>query len=270
MNDKDKKEWGEGVFKALRAKSARSPDNPTVQGTMWSQRNGGRSTEVAAIMDSGCTHPLTTLTVTDTIKMNITPLERELEIVEASGKNLKILGTVQTYLECEVLGGRKMMEAAVIEGEGASEVLVSLGLMKKWDLIHDSFPGETVSDFVTRVTNKSKIAYSSLYSFNNDIYSESRKLREASKECKELKSEIIKEWGDCFKEKLGPKDRMKVEPVKLRVKESSKVPSFCTRPFDTPYHLRDAYETELNACLEAGQIVPCGTEPSKWSSKAGT
>jgi hypothetical protein len=56
------------------------------------------------------------------------------------------------------------------------------------------------------VTDKSKIAYSSLYSFNNDIYSESRKLREASKECKELKSEIIKEWGDCFKEKLGPKD----------------------------------------------------------------
>ena len=30
----------------------------------------------------------------------------------------------------------------------------------------------------------------------------------------------------------------------------------------------DMYETELNACLEAGQIVPCGTEPSKWSSKA--
>ena len=74
--------------------------------------------------------------------------------------------------------------------------------------------------------------------------------------------------GDCFKEKLGPKDRMKVAPVKLRVKESSNVPSFCIQPFDTPYHLCDAYETELNACLEAGQIVPCGTEPSKWSSKA--
>jgi hypothetical protein len=82
-NDKDKKEWGEGVFMALRAKSARSPDNPTVQGTMWSQRNGGRSTEVAAIMDSGCTHPFTTLTVTDAIKMDITPLTRELEIMEA-------------------------------------------------------------------------------------------------------------------------------------------------------------------------------------------
>ena len=54
------------------------------------------------------------------------------------------------------------MEAAVIEGEGASEVLVSLGLMKKWDLIHDTFPLETVSDYLHRRTNKSKIAYSSI------------------------------------------------------------------------------------------------------------
>ena len=61
---------------------------------------------------------------------------------------------------------------------------------------------------------------------------------------------------------------MKVEPVMLKVKESSKKPSFCTRPYDTPYHLREAYETELHACLEAGQIVPCGTEPSQLSSKA--
>ena len=41
----------------------------------------------------------------------ITPLARELEIVEASGKNLKIMGTVKIYLEFEVLGGRKLMEA---------------------------------------------------------------------------------------------------------------------------------------------------------------
>ena len=61
---------------------------------------------------------------------------------------------------------------------------------------------------------------------------------------------------------------MRVPPVKLKMKNSEVKPSFCTRPYDTPYHLRDMYETELNACLEAGQIVPCGTEPSKWSSKA--
>ena len=180
MNEEETKKWGEGVFQALRDKSARSPNNPTVQGKMWSKRNGERWTDVAAIMESGCTHPLTTFTVTEAIRKNINPLTRPIEIVEASGDNLKILGTVQAYLECEVLGGRKLVEAAVIEGEGASEVLVSLGLMKKWDLIHDSFPQETVSDFLTRMTNKTKIAYSSLYSFNNGIHNESKKLVEPS------------------------------------------------------------------------------------------
>ena len=143
--------------------------------------NGGRATTVAAVMDSGCTHPITTMTVTNTLKMEVTPLERELEIVEASGKNLRIMGTIKTYLECEVLGGRKLIESAVIEGEGASEVLVSLGLMKKWDLIHDTFPAETVSDFLQRKMNKTKIAYSSRYSFNSSVYDESRQLKEPSK-----------------------------------------------------------------------------------------
>ena len=61
---------------------------------------------------------------------------------------------------------------------------------------------------------------------------------------------------------------MKVPPVKLKMKSSEAKPSFCLKPYDTPYHLKDMYEKELNACLEAGQIVPCGTEPSRWSSKA--
>ena len=90
----------------------------------------------------------------------------------------------------------------------------------------------------------------------------------ARKECRKLKEEIIGAWGDCFKEKLGPTDRMKVKPVKLKVKSSEGRPSFCSKPYDTPYHLRDMYEKELQSCLDAGQIVPCGTEPSQWSSKA--
>ena len=61
---------------------------------------------------------------------------------------------------------------------------------------------------------------------------------------------------------------MDVPPVKLKIKESSIKPSFCLNPYDTPHHLRALYETELSACLNAGQIIPCGTEPSQWSSKA--
>ena len=95
------------------------------------------------------------------------------------------------------------MEAAVIAGEGAAEVLVSLGLLKKWDMIHDTFPEETISDFMQRVTNKHKLAYSSLYNFNSDNFSTSRKLRPPGKECIELKDKIVKKYGDCFKEYLA-------------------------------------------------------------------
>ena len=142
------------------------------------------------------------------------------------------MGTIKTYLECEVLGGRKLIESAVIEGEGASEVLVSLGLMKKWDLIHDTFPAETVSDFLQRKINKTKIAYSSRYSFDSSIYNESRKLKEPSKDCKKLKATIMSKWEDCFKEHLGPEDRMDVPPVKLRIKEAGIKPFFCIKPYE--------------------------------------
>ena len=198
----------------------RSEDNPVVRAKIHSKLHGGRSTPADAIMDSGCTYPLTTMTVTEATKKKVQPLTSEVIIVEASGKNLEILGTVKFYLEADVLGGRKMVEAAVIRGEGTKEILVSLSLMKSWDIIHQSFPEETVSDYFFKLTNKSSIAYSSFYNFQNNIYSESKVLRETSKECRKMKEEIFSEWGDCFKEKLGPNDQIKVPPVKLKLRNS--------------------------------------------------
>ena len=138
--------------------------------------------------------------------------------MEASVKYLEILGTVKFYLEADVLRGRKMVEAAGISGEGTKEILVSLSLMKSWDIIHQSFPEETVSEYILKQNNKSSIAYSSLYNFQTDIYSESKVLREPSKECRKLKDKIITDWGECFKEKLGPNDCMKVPAVKLTLR----------------------------------------------------
>ena len=90
------------------------------------------------------------------------------------------------------------------------------------------------------------MAYSSLYSLQSNLYNESKILKEPSKECRKLKSEIINAWQDCFKEKLGPEDRMKVPPVKLKMRNTEAKPNFCLKPYDTPYHLRDMYEKELN------------------------
>ena len=57
-------------------------------------------------------------------------------------------------------------------------------------------------------------------------------------------------------------------PVKIKLKENTDInPSYCLRPYDTPFHLRTMYEKELKNCLEAGILEKCGTEPSQWSSK---
>ena len=53
-------------------------------------------------MDSKCNYPITT----DAMKVEIKPLMKELIIKEAWGKSQEILGTVNMYLEGNILGGR--------------------------------------------------------------------------------------------------------------------------------------------------------------------
>ena len=97
--------------------------------------NGDTSSKTDAIIASGCTYPVTMKTVTDNMKAEIKPLRKTLTIIEVSGKSLEGLGIVKMFLEADVLGGRKLAEASVTEEEGSKETLISLDLLKKWDLI---------------------------------------------------------------------------------------------------------------------------------------
>ena len=89
-------------------------------------------------MDTGYTFPVTTTAVAKGMKSEIVPLKKELDIIEASGKSLEVIGTCKMFIENEILGGRKMVEAAMIRGD-SKEALISLNLLKKWDLIHATF-----------------------------------------------------------------------------------------------------------------------------------
>ena len=70
-------------------------------------------------------------------------------------------------------------------------------------------------------------------------------MKAPSKECRKLREDIMNNWQGCFKEELEPQDRMNVEPVKLRLKDEEARPIFCTRPYDSPFHLREMYEREV-------------------------
>ena len=100
--------------------------------------------------------------------MEITPLTQDLIIVKASGSELKIMGTAVIYMEAEVLRpDKKQLEVAVIQGqEDTKENLVSLKLMKMWDVVHDSFLKESLSSNMFRITETNKLDknYVSYYS----------------------------------------------------------------------------------------------------------
>ena len=126
-------------------------------------------------MDSGCSFPITSTAVADGIGAEVKPLTSKLEIIDASGKIMDILGTIRMYINNRVLGGRKLVEAAVVRSE-KKETLISLDLLKRWDLVHESFPFQTVSDYIYSRKNKSLKAYSSLYDFHSQIYEESTEI----------------------------------------------------------------------------------------------
>ena len=43
-----------------------------------------------------------------------------------------------------------MLECAVIDENGSRETLISLEMMKKWGILHPTFPNESIEDFVNR------------------------------------------------------------------------------------------------------------------------
>ena len=86
---------------------------------------------------------------------------------------MDILGTIKMYIDNKILRGRKLVETAVIE----SETLNNLELLKRWDLVHDSFPFQTVCDYINSKKNKCLKAYSTLYDVQSNLYEESREVK---------------------------------------------------------------------------------------------
>ena len=251
----------------MRASKDSSPMTTT---TMYRDSRGKSGTLVNTCWDTGCTFPIASLEVINQLKAKVTPLTQDLTIVEASGSTLSLLGTASIFLESDVLGdGRKEIEVAVIQGvEGEKEVLVSLKLMKEWGMVHESFPHETVNAFYKRVHEENIYdrTYMSYYSVES---SASKPLPPPSKQCELLKEKILSKWKDVFKNKLGKSDRVSIPPVNLSLKPGS-IPVYNSRPFDCPYHLRQAYDRELKDMIDADLIEPMGLRESQWCSRAFT
>ena len=60
---------------------------------------GGNKNDTKAVMDTGCTFSVTTTAVTKGIKAEIMSLKEELDIIQALGKSLEVIGTSKMFIE---------------------------------------------------------------------------------------------------------------------------------------------------------------------------
>ena len=141
----------QSIFSVLKAKSAKDQDSPIIKGKIYANRKTNRGSFEDLVCDSGCTKSIISKTICQDQNIPITPLSSYMIITNASGNSLNIIGTAKVYIEnLKVLGDkRRLIEAAVLEGnQNDREILVSLKVLKTWGLIHESFPQESMLDFM--------------------------------------------------------------------------------------------------------------------------
>ena len=94
-----------------------------------------------------------------------------MQIMDASGNFLKLIGSAVLFIKTQVLGLNtiKKLEVAV-QKQGVSEereILLSLKTLVDWNIVHPEFPNIKLDDYIENMINKrihQKKAYSALYS----------------------------------------------------------------------------------------------------------
>ena len=124
------------------------------------------------------------------------------------------------------------------------EILISCDMLIKWD---STFGKETVTDFMhwnlmTHYNSNKKIKnVNSSQLYNKSKVPTDQLSENIPSECIKLREKILRSHKKNFKEKLGPLDRIKHEPVKLKIDKTRGIrPVKNTKAYDIPLHLRIA------------------------------
>ena len=132
---------------------------------------------------------------------------------------LNIIGSVEIFVQIPFVKSTKELECLVLRGASIDrEILVSCDTLMKWDLIHDTFGRETVTDYVYRnnathykssnskiIRNKCKNINSMSQLYNKSNLPTDDLLEKIPTECIKLREKILKIHKRNFKEKLGPR-----------------------------------------------------------------
>merc|ERR1712055_622303 len=108
------------------------------------------------LFDSGASVSLMGEQVARENNLTIRRLAKPRNVHEASGAKLHIIGTCDMYVKLKVIGKTKQLQCLILRGSSVDrEVLISCKMLKRWDLIHETFPHETVGSYVRRINSQS-------------------------------------------------------------------------------------------------------------------
>ena len=106
--NEDQKRQLSGSFRCYRASRT---ETSVIHSTAHSKIVGGKECDTESVMDSGCSFPITSTAVAEGIGAEVKPLKNKLEIIDASDRVMDIIGTIRMYIDNQVQGGRKLVEA---------------------------------------------------------------------------------------------------------------------------------------------------------------
>ena len=145
-------------------------------------------------------------------KLTIKRLSKPRNVHEASGNRLDIIGTSDMWVKIAAIGKMKKLRCLILRGSGVDrEILISCKMLKRWNLIHESFPHETVDNFVKRKLKLQKVAAA----FDKSSISSKDRVNTIPSECQILRKNILKKHAGIFKDKIGKMDRVNIPPVKI-------------------------------------------------------
>ena len=191
---------------------------------------------------------------------------------------MSVLGTTIVYLEPEGSDTRPVM-GIVTDDLGDQEILLSYSDMKDWGMLSKDFPRvprttEKVNKVITPRKNvklpvgKRASAVKSPNRRTGTRTGTENKPAEKSdeEEAENLKTYLLKEFPDVFRETLGKEDRMAVDPAELVMINEDVEPHYRGLAREIPAHYLEESKAMINDLLEGG-IISEVTKPVSWCTQ---
>ena len=131
-------------------KTARETDN-LVQGLISRSTDFREAKAENFLFDLGASVSIMAEIMARENKLTIRRLSKPKNVHEASGAKLDIIGTADMFVKIAAIGKTKKLRCLILRESGVDrEVLISCKMLKRWDLLHETFPYETVRQYVKR------------------------------------------------------------------------------------------------------------------------